>query len=325
MHTKTQDRFGLSRIMALVIVAAIAISACSGSDSDEVAPPDSTEIEPGIDDSDGNALPSNGLTDASGADEALRAGEDGSSVVFQNAAATFEAKVVRDGRLDIRIEEGDFDSKGAELRVIANEMGGYLSSGESHIEEIEDVRYAVGWFTLRVPTDRFDDTVARVERLGERVSSSLSSQDVTEEYVDLEGRLSYWKQQEAFYSRLMDEATTIDDLVTLQTRMQDVLLNIEQIEGRLRYLDGRTSFATLTVGLTEVPDVVSPVVLEPDPEPGPIAEAFEQAGDVLLATVAFLIVAAAVVIPLGILGIVAFFIVRLFIPRKEQTTIVAEG
>ncbi len=246
---------------------------------------------------------------------------DDGSVVFTRAGSTsIDAKVIRDGRVDLRIGQGAFGSSAAELRVIAADLGGYVSSGESRIEEFDEDRYAVGWFTLRIPTDRFDDAVARIEGLGERVSSSLTSQDVTEEYVDLEGRLRYWRQQEAFYSRLMDEATSIEDLVTLQTRMQDVLLNIEQIEGRLRYLDSRTAFATLTVGLTEVPDAtVVPEPVVPD-EPGTISVAFDQAGEVLLATVAFLIVASAVVIPIGILALFAYAIARLFVTlrRKEE-------
>jgi len=246
--------------------------------------------------------------------------DDGSVRFTQAGNTAIDARVIRDGRVDLRIGQGAFGTSAAELRVIAADLGGYVSSGESRIEEFDDERYAVGWFTLRIPTDRFDDAVAKIEGLGERVSSSLTSQDVTEEYVDLEGRLRYWRQQEAFYSRLMDEATSIEDLVTLQTRMQDVLLNIEQIEGRLRYLDGRTTFATLTVGLTEVPDETS-VPVEPA-EAGPISVAFGQAGEVLLATVAFLIVASAVVIPFGILSLFAYAIVRLFLSlRRKQEPI----
>lgn len=325
MNGKTTHRMKWARAVAMLVVFAAIVSACSSSDSGTDA---SLEIEPSIGESESYPFAGDGPTDGSGSIDAVDTAEiakitaDG-SVVFQNLQPTsIDAKVIRDGRLDIRIEEGDFDAKGVELRVIANELGGYLSSGESHIEEYDEARYAVGWFTLRVPSDRFDDAVTRVERLGERVSSSLSSQDVSEEYVDLEGRLSYWKQQEAFYSRLMDEASTIDDLVTLQTRMQDVLLNIEQIEGRLRYLDGRTAFATLTVGLTEVPDVIAPVVPEPVEEPGPIGEAFDQAGEVLLATVAFLIVGAAVVLPLAIIAFFAWLILRLVMPKKKEPAVI---
>ena len=150
---------------------------------------------------------------------------------------------------------GTFGQISSQLRSIAADLGGYITAGETYLQEIDDVDYTVGWLTMRIPEDRFDDALNRVDGLGERLSLNVSSQDVTEEYVDLEGRLRYWRSQEEFYQRLMNEATEIDDLVTIQTRMQDVLLNIEQIEGRLRYLDSRTSFSTLTVGLTEVPGI----------------------------------------------------------------------
>ncbi|VAV90493.1 hypothetical protein MNBD_ACTINO01-451 [hydrothermal vent metagenome] len=245
---------------------------------------------------------------------------DSGSIVFVPTGNTsIDAKVIRDGSVELRIDPGSFGATTAQIRTIAADLGGYVASGESRIEEYDDERYAVGWFTIRIPTDRFDDAVARIGDLGENVSSTLSSQDVTEEYVDLEGRLNYWREQEAFYTRLMEEATTIDDLVTIQTRMQEVLLNIEEIEGRLRYLDSRTQFATLTVGLTEVPD--GPIVPVEPVDAGPIAQAFAQAGEVLLATVAFLIVGAAVLIPIGVLALFVYMLTRLFLSlrRKEES------
>lgn len=250
--------------------------------------------------------------------------EDGSIVFRATSPQVFDAKIIRDGRLDLRVDPGSFGTSAEQVRVIATDLGGYVSSGETHIEAREDDRYAVGWYTMRIPSGRFDEAVGRVEQLGERVSASLSSQDVTEEYVDLEGRLNYWLQQEQFYSALMDEADTVNDMIALQTQMQEVLLTIEQIEGRMRYLDSRTDFATLTVGLTEVPGgPVSPPVEPVTSEPGTIEAAFEQAGEVLLATVAFLIVAAAVAIPLGILTLMVYGILRLVLPalrRKEIPT-----
>lgn len=314
-HTRDS---GAWRYLFLVIVGSMIIAACSSNDSasDETVPPSQVDAA-------GTSLYSggDGETNEETAAEAPYAGvtiaDDGTVVFPQTKVSAFDAKVIRDGRIDIRIEAGQFDVRGAELRSIAADLGGYVASGESHIEEYDEDRYAVGWFTLRIPSDRFEDAVARVEGLGERVSSSISSQEVTEEYVDLEGRLNYWEQQEAFYSKLLNEAESIDDLVTVQTQMQNVLLNIEQIEGRLRYLDGRTAFATLTVGLSEVPDLIAPPPVEPTTEPGPIERAFDQAGEVLLATVAFLIVASAVVIPLGILALIAWLLVRLFLPRRR--------
>ncbi len=323
MKTTKPNQPGAWRVVLLIVIASMVIAACSsssdGGPESMTAPVDGGDVQyfGDID----TAPPTTVAAALTAGGEAPR-GEADASIVFQNVGNTaIDAKVIRDGRIDVRIEEGQFDTKGAELRSIASDLGGYIASGESHVEGHGENRYAVGWFTLKVPSDRFEDAVDRVEGLGVRVSSALSSQDVTEEYVDLQGRLNYWERQEAFYAKLMSEAETIEDLVVVQTRMQDVLLNIEQIEGRLRYLDGRTAYATLTVGLTEVPDEIVPVVVV-DPDPGPIAEAFDQAGEVLLATVAFMIVAAAVVIPLGILAMLAWLVFRLLAPRKREQPVV---
>ena len=307
----TIRRMGTTRVLLVVIALSMVIAACSSDDSgaEDAATTMPASADEVVDGGDTDAERAN----AGAYDVVL---EDGTVVFQQTSAAGYDAKIIRDGSIDLRIEPGTFGTSSSQLRQIATDLGGYVASGESRIEEYDDERYAVGWFTIRIPSDRFEEAVDRVEVLGERVSASMTSQDVTEEYVDLQGRLNYWREQEAFYTRLMEEATTIEDLVTLQTRMQDVLLNIEQIEGRLRYLDARTSFATLTVGLTEVPTATAP-----PPEPadrGPIAEAFDQAGEVLLATVSFLIVAAAVAIPIGILVLFAFGVFKLF-TRKPRT------
>ena len=311
------------RFAFAAVVIALVAAACSSSSDESAAP-----LSQGG--SGGEAIQYD--QDYAGGEDTGTPGDDGAfkTVVSDSGSVVFiptgdrsiDAKVIRDGSVEIRIEPGSFGTSASQIRAIAADLGGYVASGESRIEEFDDERFAVGWFTIRIPTDRFDDAVARISDLGENVSSTLSSQDVTEEYVDLEGRLNYWREQEAFYTRLMEEATTIDDLVTIQTRMQDVLLNIEQIEGRLRYLDSRTQFATLTVGLTEVPD--GPVAPVEPVEQGPIAQAFDQAGEVLLATVAFLIVSAAVLIPIGILALFVYMLTRLFLSlrRKEGA---AEG
>jgi hypothetical protein len=286
-------------VMATLVVAVLLLGACSSTGGDD-------------------AGASEGLDEAEYADTTVGASEE-----LQNADVGAKAmpsvaiavpigtdtpvglKVIRDGRVDLRVNPGTFDQISSQLRSIAVDLGGYITAGETHLEQIDGVDYTVGWLTMRIPEDRFDDALDRVDGMGERLSLNVSSQDVTEEYVDLEGRLRYWKTQEEFYTRLMAEATEIDDLVTIQTRMQDVLLNIEQIEGRLRYLDSRTSFSTLTVGLTEVPG--SAPITEPD-DPGVIEQAIEQAGTVLLATIGGLIVGAAFVLPFALLAGIGFLL-----------------
>ena len=307
------NRTGKTRIATAALVAAVLLlAACSGSDdsSMEMAPASLDEAT------------EEAIAIGDGGDDAELAKAQGVNVsAVIGTDVPVDLKVIRDGQVDIRVETGTFSQVSAQLRSIAADLGGYITAGETHLQEIDGVSYTVGWLTLRVPEDRFDDALARVDGLGERLSLSVSSQDVTEEYVDLEGRLGYWRSQEEFYTRLMDEATEIDDLVIIQTRMQDVLLNIEQIEGRLRYLDSRTSFSTLTVGLTEVPG--STPTDEPD-NPGIIESAIEQAGTVLLATIGGLIVGAAFVLPIALLALVGFGLWRAIVAVRKPKDAAAQ-
>ncbi len=304
---------GKRRILAAALmVAALLLAACSSSSGD-------------IEDVAGTANYAEApATTIAMAGEDAKAASGGESVGNELIAATpigtdvpVGLKVIRDGRIDLRVDPGTFDQVSSQLRSIATDLGGYITSGETYLQEIDGVDYTVGWMTMRIPEDRFDDALARVDGIGERLSLNVSSQDVTEEYVDLEGRLRYWKSQEEFYTRLMSEATEIDDLVTIQTRMQDVMLNIEQTEGRLRYLDSRTDFSTLTVGLTEVPDTVTTVE---QGETGVIEASIDQAGTVLLATIGGLIVGAAFILPFALLaglGLLLWVAVRSIRRRKK--------
>ena len=296
-----------NKLIAGGIVLALLVGACSGVGDtfQEVGAPIDEESSPAT-------------TVATGEPTATEFDEEAQRVDFENPpdvvfpTAPAEIRVIRDGRIDLRIQAGDFGDKSAEIRRIADDMGGYISSGETHLEEIDGVAYAVGWFTLRIPEIRFEDALAQAEGLGDRLGLNVSSQDVSEEYVDLEGRLAYWESQEAFYLRLMDETERVDQLVALQNQMRDVLLQIEAIEGRLRYLDSRTVFSTLTIGLTEVPGAAPVPIEEPATEPGILMEALDQAGTVLLSVVAFLIIAASFALPLAVVALLAYGVWRAF-------------
>jgi hypothetical protein len=313
MKTESRRR-GIRSVVLGAIVVALVLTACSGSDDSGSAMEVTTTYAASADEE-------VAFTDAAGAPEAGDRDMLIKAEIAVPAAIGTDVpdglKVIRDGRVEIRVEPGTFGQVAGQLRSIAQDLGGYITAGETSLVEVDDVQYTVGWLTMRVPVDRFDDALDRVDGLGERLSLNVSSQDVTEEYVDLQGRLRYWKTQEEFYTRLMEEATDIDDLVTIQTRMQDVLLNIEQIEGRLRYLDSRTDFSTLTVGLTEIPGETPP---EPEPdEPSMLSDAVDQAGEVLLATVGGIIVAGAFALPILLIALIVFGLWRAVVGTRRRS------
>lgn len=127
---------------------------------------------------------------------------------------------------------------------IARDAGGYLS-----------VRQDTS-ITVRVPRDRFDDAIARIEKLGDVTHRDIKAQDVTDEYVDLQARL---KNAYAVRDRLSDLLTraAVKDAIEIEKELGRVTEDIERMEGRMKLLRDQIAFSTITVSFTPLaPDRV---------------------------------------------------------------------
>lgn len=297
----------MKKLLPLLVVLALAVSACLGSD-------DSALTEAG---ERGLTAPEAPVVE----DRGESAGSGGIVAAQTGFVLPADVKVIRQGTLSLRVEPGTFDDALAQLRLIAFDSGGYVSDASTDVTTHGDERYVSGSVTIRVPGDRFDDVLDRLAGIGERLSLRVESQDVTEEYVDLEARLEHWQAMERFHLQLLEEAVTVEEALRVQEELSAVQLTIETLEGRLRYLDSRTDFATLTVAMTEAPDAI-PAVTTTDP--GPLAKAWSEAVEVLMESLGFILVAAAGLLPFAALAGVAWVIWRLA-RRKEVTEVVTEA
>jgi hypothetical protein len=141
---------------------------------------------------------------------------------------------------------------------------------------------------IRVPSERFEEALVHLRGLGTPERESVAGQEVGQEFIDLEARLRNLGSQEAVLLRLMDEATTVQDTIRVQNELQRVQLEIEQIEGRLRYLRDQTELGTITMGLTE----------EGAPQAaGAFGRAWDRAVEVFLGVLSGVIVALGFAVP----------------------------
>ncbi len=179
----------------------------------------------------------------------LRAPFEETSVSLPDWLAKAEASVARRYLIwegEIRLECEDVREAISQLRLIAKEMGGYVSAIS---EETSERRSAT--VTLRIPAPRFEEAMKRIEKLGKVLSKEANAQDVTEEFVDLEARLRNFRRMEERLLALLSRAGKVRELLEVEKELGRVRGEIERIEGRLRYLKHRVEFATLTVELIE--------------------------------------------------------------------------
>ena len=143
------------------------------------------------------------------------------------------------------------------VQAVARQLGGYTVSSESWLTDDQlNAR-----LTVRVPAARFEETMAQLRALGIKVNrESATSDDVTDEYVDLESRLRALEAKEAQLLKFLDEAEDTEAVLAVYEQLSATQSEIEQVKGRMGYLEKLAAMATITVQL--VPVATEPPVVE---------------------------------------------------------------
>jgi len=286
----------MRRLVVAVGIVAVLSAACSAGDADSVAESDGVAVE---------APQAPAGVDAGG--QAAADVEEGIVGLGAVPLPGLESAVIKDASLSVEVEQGGFKDGVQAITGVAARYGGYLVS--SHLEGDDGRR---GSFVLRIPSESFEAALADVRELGSVRGETVTGEDVGQEFVDLEARLRNLEAQEAVLLRLMGSASTISDTIRIQREVSTVQLEIERIRGRLRYLEDRTTYGTLSVELFE-PGQAAVAAREQ----GIVGRAVEQAGEVLLNMAGGAIVTSAVVGPLAVVALLGWVVFRRLRPRSR--------
>jgi len=114
-----------------------------------------------------------------------------------------------------------------------------------------------GQWTVRVPVERYEAFLLAAGKLGEIHNLNSDSQDVTEEYYDVEARIRNKKQEETRLNDLLAKAAgRLDEVLTLEREITRVRGEVEQLQGRLHVLDSVTAMSTVNLEISEIKEFV---------------------------------------------------------------------
>ena len=167
--------------------------------------------------------------------------------------STEDRKIVKEGSITLEVE--DIAETMDEVAEIADELNGYVVSSYRHEYE----RGVSGHISIRVPVEQFEEALVRLRQLAVAVPYETSTaRDVTEEYVDLEAQLRNLQATEAQYLILLEKAETVEDILKVQKELSTVRGDIEQIEGRMKYLEHTSETSLIEVTLQETTGLAEP-------------------------------------------------------------------
>lgn len=170
-------------------------------------------------------------------------------VQYSDTANTIERKVIKTAYLTLEVVEGKFEKTLFDLTRLAENNGGFVSHTQSYSDA--DGELTSGSITIRIPHDKYNSALDLIRDMGTVESISVSGQDVTQEYTDLESRLRNLMAQEEILLDLMAQSKDVSDSIEVQRELSYVMEQIEVIKGRMNYLDNMVSFSTIEVYLHE--------------------------------------------------------------------------
>jgi hypothetical protein len=161
-------------------------------------------------------------------------------------AIPVERLVIKDA--DLSLVVGDPSSSMDAIGKMAEEMGGYIVSATLYQTEIENgVKAPQASITIRVPAEKLNDALERIKKESDQdpLSESITSQDVTSEYVDLQSRLTNLEATEEQLRAIMEDAEETEDVLAVYNQLVKVREEIEVIKGRMKYLEQSSALSSI--------------------------------------------------------------------------------
>ncbi|MFC8371008.1 MULTISPECIES: DUF4349 domain-containing protein [unclassified Streptomyces] len=289
-------------LAGVLLAAALAVSGCSGASDDSGASGAADKAA---------AAPAEGQA----AQEDAKQGAPGGSADGAQATAPPKATanhIIRTASLTVRVE--DVPKALDEARTTTENAGGYIGDETTDRDEEGHEHTRV---VLRVPVGEYDEVLADLEGTGKLLERSAKAQDVTDQVVDVESRITTQRASVARIRELMDRATELSDVVTLEGELSSRQADLEALLAQQASLKDRTSLATITLSLSETPVEEA----EKDDDPG-FVDALAGGWDAFVTMLRWLAVAIGAVLPFAAVAVLLVLlwrkVVRPRLPRRPE-------
>jgi hypothetical protein len=170
------------------------------------------------------------------------------------------SKIEQTGTLGLTVARSSLNRTMTQLTALAGAFGGFVANSQT---QSGGGGSPYGSVTLQVPVDNFAAVLKQAQTLGKTSDLTTKATDVTGQYVDLQSRISALEASRQQYLTIMTKATTVGDVLAVQSQLDSIQSQIEQLQGQLQVLTSETAYSTLDVTVNGS---------TPPPPPGPLPE-----------------------------------------------------
>lgn len=150
-----------------------------------------------------------------------------------------EKKLIKTGNISLEIE--NLPESISKVEEWVSNYDGYISTSSNSEKN--------AWFNIKIPSTKFDDAINSVCSLGKVLNHLENTEDVSEQYYDLESRLQNKKTMKSKLENYLKNAKDIKDLLEIERELNSVISEIDSMEGRLKRLSNQVEYSTITINL----------------------------------------------------------------------------
>lgn len=223
--------------------------------------------------------------------------------------------------VDMTVETKEFDALLKQLEVQIEQAGGYVENKNiyngSAYNEWRSARSCS--MTIRIPRKQLDGFLKQVTDLCNVIRSSENEEDVTLTYVDLKSHKEALQTEQTRLLALLEQAESVEDIITIEERLSDVRYQIESMESQLRTYDNLVDYSTVSLDIDEVAEL-TPVKEETALER--IGSGFKKSlhsvGSGIVEAFIWVVIHIPQIVLTAVLALLVFFLIRLLQKNKKK-------
>ena len=151
-------------------------------------------------------------------------------------------KIIKTATLNVEVK--DYAKFNQVVHLSAEKFGGYIAD-----EQQSETEYKIeNTIVIKVPVDQFQSAVDFLTSGDGKINEKkISSEDVTTQVVDTKSRLEAKKQVRLRYLDLLKQAKNMEEILQVQTEINDIQEEIESAAGRINYLSNASAMSTINL------------------------------------------------------------------------------
>ena len=260
-------------------------------------------------------------------DSITNSGVSGESTA-EKPTDTIEQKIIK--TMHYRLETLEFEEtiKALEQAIISN--NGYIqSSSISGNEYYDKHKNRNAEYVIRIPTAKNDKFTQYIDANYSVLKKEIDTEDVAAKYIDYESRLKALYIEKETFEKLLSQATNVNDLLNIQSKLTNVIYEIEAFESKIRTYDNLIDYTTIYVSIAEVYEPTLPAE-EEKPFWEDVSDRFVKNGkkviDGFIDVFAWFVTSIPQIVVFLLFAIPAYLILRTIIKkRKQKVKMIAES